>query len=74
MADPDLQIGGGGGGGGLFEGLTMNVDLCEDNILAVQRKCFIFEKIRGAGSWEPLDLPLAIMQQAFFHIDRGSPV
>ena len=33
VADPDLQLTGGGGGGGgkAFEGLTMNVEFCEDN-------------------------------------------
>ena len=35
MAGPDLHLkgigGGGGGGGGTFEGLTMNVEFCQDN-------------------------------------------
>ena len=35
MTDGDLHLrgggGGGGGGGGAFEGLTMNVEFCEDN-------------------------------------------
>ena len=42
MADPDLQLWREGGGGGTFEGLTMNVEFCEDNSDS-GRKCTFSE-------------------------------
>ena len=52
MADLDLQLwgggGGGGGGGGAFEGLTMNVEFCEDNS-GDPKKIRYFRKIAEGG-------------------------
>ena len=48
MADPDLQLrkggGGGGGGGGAFEGLTTNVEFCEDNSGISQKNALFPDK------------------------------
>ena len=41
--------GGGGGGGGAFEGLTMNVEFCEDNS-GRSKKMRYFQKNKGSGS------------------------
>ena len=44
VGDPDLHLMGSGGH------LIMNVEFCEDKIVANQRKCAIFEKLRGRPS------------------------
>ena len=57
VAYPDLHLtGGGGGGGGAFEGLTINIEFCEDNS-GRSKKTRYFRKIRGGGGL-PLDPPL----------------
>ena len=48
----------GGGGGGAFEGLTMNVEFCEDNS-GRSKKMRCFRKITG---WGILDPPLVSIE------------
>ena len=58
MADPDLHVKW-GGGGGAFEGLTVNVEICEDNS-GRSKKMRYFRKIKG-GSPLDLDPPLVLL-------------
>ena len=46
MADPDLHL---SGGGGVFEGLTINVEFCEDNSGRSKKMRYISEKNNGGG-------------------------
>ena len=56
MADQDLRLSG-WGGRGAFEGLTMNVEFCEDNSSS-SKKIRYFRKNKGGGGGPPLDPPL----------------
>ena len=46
MADPDLHL---SGGGGVFKGLTINVEFCEDNSGRSKKMRYISEKNKGGG-------------------------